>query len=246
MNYYAFHIGDYVADTAHLTNEEDLCYRRAIDLYMIQEGPLGGGEANAKRTLSRRLRVDEQTLSIVLDEFFFLTENGYEHARCNAEIAKYKTKSDKAKEAGRLGGSRKGSKRKANAKQTLSERLTNAKLTNNQEPITNNQSTKNKQKVDDVVFPFDSESFKSAWSDWVTHRSEIKKKITPLAVKKQFSELASMGEKRAIEAIDHSIAKGWQSIHEPNLFSSTPKPQPEKSLQRNRTDGMSGADIGDF
>jgi uncharacterized protein YdaU (DUF1376 family) len=30
MNYYAFHIGDYIADTAHLTNEEDLCYRRAI------------------------------------------------------------------------------------------------------------------------------------------------------------------------------------------------------------------------
>jgi hypothetical protein len=35
-------------------------------------------------------------------------------------------------------------------------------------------------------------------------------------------------------------------ITEGKYNSSTPKPQPEKSLQRNRTDGMSGADIGDF
>jgi uncharacterized protein YdaU (DUF1376 family) len=140
MNYYAFHIGDYIADTAHLTNEEDLCYRRAIDLYMMQEGPLGDGLADAKRTLSRRLRVDEQTLENVLEEFFTLTENGYEHARCNAEIAKYQAKSDKAKQAGKLGGTRKASKRLANAKRTPSERLANQEpRTRNQEPRTRNQ-----------------------------------------------------------------------------------------------------------
>jgi uncharacterized protein YdaU (DUF1376 family) len=135
MNYYPFHLGDYAIDTTHLSNDEDLCYRRAIDLYMLQEGPLQDDEANAKRTLSRRLRVDEQTLQNVLNEFFTLTENGWEHTRCNAEIARFRAKSEKAKAAGTLGG--KG--RQANAKQTLSKRQAKAKLTNNQEPITNNQ-----------------------------------------------------------------------------------------------------------
>jgi uncharacterized protein YdaU (DUF1376 family) len=135
VNYYPFHLGDYAIDTTHLSNEEDLCYRRAIDLYMLQEGPLQDDEANAKRTLSRRLRVDEQTLQNVLNEFFTLTENGWEHTRCNAEIARFRAKSEKAKAAGTLGG--KG--RQANAKQTLSKRQAKAKLTNNQEPITNNQ-----------------------------------------------------------------------------------------------------------
>jgi uncharacterized protein YdaU (DUF1376 family) len=135
MNYYPFHLGDYAIDTAHLSNDEDLCYRRAIDLYMLQEGPLKADEANAKQTLSRRLRVAEQTLENVLNEFFTLSEKGWEHSRCNAEIAKFQAKSDKAKEAGRLGGKGK----QANAKQTPSERLAKAKLTKNQEPITNNQ-----------------------------------------------------------------------------------------------------------
>jgi uncharacterized protein YdaU (DUF1376 family) len=85
---------------------------------MLQEGPLKADEANAKQTLSRRLRVAEQTLENVLNEFFTLSEKGWEHSRCNAEIAKFQAKSDKAKEAGRLGGKGK----QANAKQTPSER----------------------------------------------------------------------------------------------------------------------------
>jgi uncharacterized protein YdaU (DUF1376 family) len=219
MNYYAFHIGDYIADTAHLTNEEDLCYRRAIDLYMMQEGPLGDGLADAKRTLSRRLRVDEQTLENVLEEFFTLTENGYEHARCNAEIAKYQAKSDKAKQAGRLGGTRKASKRLANAKRTLSERLAN------QEPRTNNQKPRTKGGEESHSLPFADEDFASAWADWCQHRKEKKKPVTPTSAKLQLQELEDMGVDRAIKAIDHSIAKGYQGIFEPSQFNGQ-KPKP--------------------
>ena len=138
MHYYSFHPGDYIAHTPHLTNEEDLAYRRAIDLYIQTEAPL----ANAKRSLSRRLRVDEHSLQTVLDEFFYLTDEGWRNKRCDEEIAKFHSKEDKAREAGRRGGQEKSSdasKRQANAKQTLSKRQAKAKLTNNQEPITNNQ-----------------------------------------------------------------------------------------------------------
>lgn len=68
--------------------------------------------------------------------------------------------------------------------------------------------------------PFSSEAFRSTWSSWESHRKEIKKKLTPTAVSEQFRALLKMGEERAIIAIQHSIANGWQGIFEP---------RPEKS-----------------
>jgi uncharacterized protein YdaU (DUF1376 family) len=39
MNYYPFHIGDYISHTSHLSDLEDLAYRRMIDLYYQTEEP---------------------------------------------------------------------------------------------------------------------------------------------------------------------------------------------------------------
>ena len=33
MHYYPHHIGDYKSATAHLSNEEDLAYRRLLEMY---------------------------------------------------------------------------------------------------------------------------------------------------------------------------------------------------------------------
>lgn len=131
MHHYPFHPGDYMLATAHLTLEEDATYRRALDHYYDTEAPL----AFDKQTLSKRLRVSEQTLSNVLAEFFIETPEGWRHKRCDAEIARYKAKSEKAKRAGSLGGLAKSSGRQANAKRTPSKRLANQEL----EPRTKNQ-----------------------------------------------------------------------------------------------------------
>jgi len=64
--------------------------------------------------------------------------------------------------------------------------------------------------------PFLSEEFTKAWADWEQHKKEKRDKLTPTAVKKQFKKLAVMGETRAIAAIEHSIANGYQGIYEPN------------------------------
>ena len=40
MHYYQFNIGDYAKATRHLTNDEDLAYRRLIELYYDTEKPL--------------------------------------------------------------------------------------------------------------------------------------------------------------------------------------------------------------
>ena len=40
MNYYPFHIGDYATATRHLSWDEDMAYRRLLDVYYTTEKPL--------------------------------------------------------------------------------------------------------------------------------------------------------------------------------------------------------------
>lgn len=125
MHHYPFHPGDHMLDAGHLSLAEDATYRRALDLYYVSEAPL----PNDKRMLGKRLRVDEETLSAVLNEFFILRADGWHHTRCDAEIAKYQARSAKAKQSGTLGGmagkKRTGRVRLANARRTLTERQAN-------------------------------------------------------------------------------------------------------------------------
>ena len=72
----------------------------------------------------------------------------------------------------------------------------------------------------DTPLPFDSPDFKLFWANWEQHRKETKKPITPTSRKQQFAKLAEMGERRAIEALKHSLAGGYAGIYEP----STSKP----------------------
>lgn len=74
-------------------------------------------------------------------------------------------------------------------------------------------SEKGEQSSDHL--PFTSPDFLSAWSDFEQHRREIHKPLKPTSRKMALKELATMGEHRAIAALRHTIAKGWQGIREP-------------------------------
>jgi uncharacterized phage protein (TIGR02220 family) len=106
MNHYPHHIGDYLKDTAHLDPLEDGIYRRMLDLYYTQEGPL---DANLS-ALCRRLRLDSrkhgEVVQQVLSEFFQVNEAGthWHHKRCDSEIAKYQAKADANRRNGKAGG----------------------------------------------------------------------------------------------------------------------------------------------
>lgn len=100
MNYYPFHPGDYLRDTAHLEPMEDLAYRRLLDLYYLSEAPI----PLETQQVSRRLRLGSDSVISVLNEFFICTSNGYIHKRCDAEIADYRHRQDKSRQNGKLGG----------------------------------------------------------------------------------------------------------------------------------------------
>jgi uncharacterized protein YdaU (DUF1376 family) len=85
MNFYPFHIGDYISHTSHLTDAEDLAYRRMIDLYYQAEKPFSDVEL-----LARKVKTTVKIVETLLQEFFEKTAEGYINKRCDEEIAKYR------------------------------------------------------------------------------------------------------------------------------------------------------------
>lgn len=139
MNYYPFHIGDFRSGTAHLTDAEELAYRRALDWYYDTETQI----PLETQWVARRLRVDTQVLENVLKDFFEKTEAGWRHGRCEAEIIEYRKRADKNRANGAKGGRPKKEK-KPNGFPDGCESDANGmpvetQLKGNQEPRTNNQ-----------------------------------------------------------------------------------------------------------
>lgn len=96
MHYFNFQIKEWVANTAHLTLEEEAIYLRLMNWYYDSEKPIPKDTA----TLFRKLRIVEQcgTAQMILNEFFVPLETGeWIHKRCDIEIAKYKLMADAGK-----------------------------------------------------------------------------------------------------------------------------------------------------
>lgn len=147
MNYYSFHIGDYRGATAHLSNEEDLAYRRLLDMCYDSESAI----PLETDWVARRLRVATSVVESVLNDFFEKTEEGWINPRCAAAIAEYRKRASRNRENGKKGGRRKllsaskknptGSQLEPAAIPVQTERPPTAKATKNQEPITKNPPT---------------------------------------------------------------------------------------------------------
>ena len=100
MIWYKFHLGDYITHTTHLSDAEDLAYRRLLDLYYMSEKQI---PLNTE-SVSRKIRIDLDITESVLGEFFERTETGYFNHRCDAEIAKYQAQCNTNREVGKRGG----------------------------------------------------------------------------------------------------------------------------------------------
>jgi len=155
MHYFQFNIGDYVSHTRHLSPIEDIAYRRLLDAYYLSERPLNSYITVVARQIG--MREYEEEVSLVLNEFFELTDDGWINARADKEIAHFKGKIEQASKAG-----------KASAERRLNERSTGVQPTNNQEPITN----KHKPIKNTVAPPAGVTD--TVWQDWLTLRKAKK------------------------------------------------------------------------
>lgn len=72
--------------------------------------------------------------------------------------------------------------------------------------------------------PTESEEVRALWLDWCESRRQIGKPIKEKAAKQQLENIREMGDERAIAALKHSIAGGYQGLFEPN-YRGSPSPQ---------------------
>ena len=209
MHYYQFHIGDYRAATAHLSNEEDLAYRRLLDMYYDTESRIPGDT----QWVSRRIRMDHETVVTVLFDMFEQDENGFwKHPRVEKEIAKYKALEARNKANGSKGGRPKNPD-KPSGLPVESHTEPTGKATNNHKPRTNNQIKKEAQPAVDLPDWLDKET----WSALVDMRKRIKKPLTDHAQKLMLGKLERMKQAgHDIKAImEKTIVNSWLDVYEP-------------------------------
>jgi len=99
MHYYQFNIGDYKSHTEHLSESEDLTYRRLLDWYYLHESPIPLDLIEISRQI--RMRSHSDCIASVLQEFFERTDQGWVHHRAEKEIAKTGERSEKASASAR-------------------------------------------------------------------------------------------------------------------------------------------------
>lgn len=99
MRYYAFHVGDYAAATVHLSDAEDLAYRRLLDAYYAREAALPADVVACCRLARATSPAARKAVDAVLREFFEMEADGWHQERCDADIARYRSKSEKARAA---------------------------------------------------------------------------------------------------------------------------------------------------
>ncbi len=98
MNFYPFHIGDYLSATRHLTWDEDAAYRRLLDAYYTSEKPLPIDERKVFRLVVASTEEQREAVKTVLLEFFTLTDEGWVNDRADREIAVMREKQQKQRD----------------------------------------------------------------------------------------------------------------------------------------------------
>lgn len=101
MNYYPFHIGDYLSATRHLSWEEDAAYRRLLDTYYTTEKPLPLDARAVYRLVLAVSKSQRTAVDVVLGEFFERTGAGWINGRADAEIDAMRVKQSAQEEKDR-------------------------------------------------------------------------------------------------------------------------------------------------
>lgn len=205
MHYFQFNIGDYASHTRHLSLLEDLAYRRLLDLYYLRDGKLYGDQADVARQIGMRDHVQE--VSQVLQDFFCIAEGDrWAHERCDAEIAHFRQKSEKASNAG-----------KASAQRRFNKRSTDVQPTNNQQPITNNQEPdKTPLNPPKGGFPCPEGVDPIDWDSLLKVRQQKRAKMTAgayRAILKKLEKWQSEGWPPG-PIVANAVERGWTTVFE--------------------------------
>lgn len=194
MHFYSFNIGDYISHTKHLSDLEDLAYRRLLDLYYLHERTLNEDVSLVARKINMKDNVPE--VRVVLEEFFILeVGKGWTNPRADIEIEKYQSKVQAAIRAGKA-----SALARSNASSTTVQPNNKQETINNKQETYNNKTLKRPRNVS-----------KKTWDDFLIHRKNKKAPLTETALKGIKNEV----KKTTISLEDALVmcqARGWQSF----------------------------------
>ena len=194
MHYYQFNIGDYQSHTAHLSETEDLVYRRLLDWTYLHEKPIPLNIEEVARNI--RMRTHCESIAIVLQEFFICMDYGWISERVLKEVAKAGEKSRKASDSAKM-------RWNANALRLQSDG--NA----TQDTVPKTQNTKHKKAATEVAPPDGVSS--EVWQEFVKHRKAQKAVVTPLVMQGIAKEAEKAGWSLN-DALQETIVRGWKSF----------------------------------
>jgi uncharacterized protein YdaU (DUF1376 family) len=186
MIWYKFHLGDYITHTMHLSDAEDLAYRRLLDLYYMSERqiPLD------TESVSRKIRLDLDITESVLGEFFERTEEGYRNHRCDIEITKYQHQVATNTALGKRGG---------RPKKTESE------------PNQNRTETLTEEEKEKTISS--ASRFEDFWSVWPSSKRKVGK--AAVAAKWQRHHLDKVADQIIAHVASMKTSEQWTSGFEP-------------------------------
>ena len=234
MHYYQFNIGDYNSHTMHLSEIEDLTYRRLLDWYYLHESPIPTDLNEVARQI--RMRSHSDCIATVLQEFFECTADGWIHHRANKEIEKVGDKSQKASASAKARWNKVGD---ANALQTQSE----GNATHNTLPITQDTEHKTQKKATSVATPIGVSD--SVWQEFKSLRKAKKATLTQRAIDAISSEAQKINWSLE-KALEECVVRGWQSfkaewVVKPNpadkvRLTVAPSNEPDPALEKIKAD----------
>lgn len=91
MKDYKFHVKAYHKNTDHLQDADDLAYRRMLDIYYTTEKPL----PLEIEKIVEAVKLDLDIVLPVLEEFFYVAEDGWHNLGCDKQIAAWLKVRDK-------------------------------------------------------------------------------------------------------------------------------------------------------
>jgi uncharacterized protein YdaU (DUF1376 family) len=225
MNYYPFHIGDYLSATRHLSWAEDAAYRRLLDTYYTTEKALPLELRAVCRLVLATTEEQREAVRVVLDEFFEQTEEGWKNSRADAEIdamrGKQQKQRDKANKRWHKPEPEHGNA-SAMPRHTETDAVASKTDADAMPPTpTPTPTPKNKE---EAQAPLPDWLPMEAWSGYVEMRKRIRKQMTPRAQQLVLKSLADMQAKglSVAQSLDNSTRNSWVDVYEP-------KEQPEQA-----------------
>jgi len=210
--WYKFHLGDYITHTTHLSDAEDLAYRRLLDLYYMSETEI---PLNTE-LVARKIRLDLDITESVLGEFFEKTETGYFNHRCDAEIARYNKQVENNRSLGKRGGRPKKTESKSNQNRKLT-------LTEEEKEINTISSQATKSRFDEF------------WAVWPPSKRKVAKSACEAKWKRQ--ALDPLADKIIASVTRLRASEQWLSGFDPAPLTYLNQKRWEDDSETNSVNG---------